>query len=202
MSMGKAKGRSEGRSESERAALDLEHELPAADDRDDRNENHMASAPGDAGSGSETELQKLKAERDSLLDRLARTQAEFENARRRTIKEQQEFRDYAALDAIKSLLPVFDSLERALQVKSDAAELRSGVELIYKHLQTALAKLSVHPIVSKGEPFDPRLHEAIEMVDTTDAPDHHIVEELQRGYKMKDRLLRPAMVKVARNPGT
>lgn len=206
MSMGKAKGRSEGRSESERAALDLEHELPAAgnrdDDRDDRNENDMVSAAGDAGSGSETELQKLKAERDSLLDRLARTQAEFENARRRTIKEQQEFRDYAALDAIKSLLPVFDSLERALQVKSDAAELRSGVELIYKQLQTALAKLSVHPIVSKGEPFDPRLHEAIEMVDTTDAPDHHIVEELQRGYKMKDRLLRPAMVKVARNPGT
>ena len=94
MSMGKAKGRSEGRSESERAALDLEHELPAADDRDDRNENHMASAPGDAGSGSETELQKLKAERDSLLDRLARTQAEFENARRRTIKEQQEFREF------------------------------------------------------------------------------------------------------------
>ncbi len=194
--MGKTNGRSDGRSESEKSALDLEHELPAADDRDD---NNMSSAADDAASGSE--LQKLKAERDSLLDRLARTQAEFENARRRTVKEQQEFRDYAALDAIKSLLPVFDSLERALQVKSEAAEFRSGVELIYKQLQTALAKLSVHPIASKGEPFDPHLHEAIEMVDTTDTPDHQIVEELLRGYKFKDRLLRPAMVKVARNPG-
>lgn len=196
MFMGKTNGRSDGRSESEKSALDLEHELPAADDRDD---NNMSSAADDAASGSE--LQKLKAERDSLLDRLARTQAEFENARRRTVKEQQEFRDYAALDAIKSLLPVFDSLERALQVKSEAAEFRSGVELIYKQLQTALAKLSVHPIASKGEPFDPHLHEAIEMVDTTDTPDHQIVEELLRGYKFKDRLLRPAMVKVARNPG-
>ena len=112
-------------------------------------------------------MQKLKAERDSLLDRLARAQAEFENARRRASKEQQEFRDYAVADAIKSLLPVMDSLERALQVKSDAAELRGGVELIYKQLQAALAKLSVNPIVSKGEAFDPRYHEAIEMVETT-----------------------------------
>lgn len=198
MLMGKTNGRSEGRSEVETAALDLEHELPAADNVAD---NNMGSAAADAGSGSETELQRLKAERDSLLDRLARMQAEFENARRRTVKEQQEFRDYAALDAIKSLLPVFDSLERALQVKSDAAEFRSGVELIYKQLQTALTKLSVHPIASKGEAFDPRFHEAVEMVDTSDAPDHQVVEELLRGYKFKDRLLRPAMVKVARNPG-
>ena len=94
-----------------------------------------------------------------------------------------------------------DSLERALQVQSDGAELRSGVELIYKQLLAALAKLSVNPIVAKGEPFDPRYHEAIEMVETGDAPDHQVIEELQRGYKFKDRLLRPAMVKVAKNPG-
>ena len=86
-------------------------------------------------------MQKLKAERDTLLDRLARAQAEFDNARKRAIKEQQEFRDYAVADAIKSLLPAMDSLERAIQVKSDAAELRGGVELIYKQLQAALAKL-------------------------------------------------------------
>jgi molecular chaperone GrpE len=94
-----------------------------------------------------------------------------------------------------------DSMERALQVKSDAAELRSGVELIYKQLQAGLAKLSVNAIVSKGEPFDPHYHEAIEMVETSEAPDHQVIEELQRGYKFKDRLLRPAMVKVAKNPG-
>ena len=146
-------------------------------------------------------MQRIKAERDSLLDRLARAQAEFENARRRASKEQQEYRDYAVTDAVKTFLPVVDSLERALQVHSDSTEFRSGVELIYKQLQAALAKLSVHPIAAKGEPFDPRFHEAIEMVETTDAPDHQVIEELQRGYKFKDRLLRPAMVKVASNSG-
>src|SRR6202790_2784086 len=186
-----------GRSEQEKSGLDLEHELPAASDGD---ENATAAVSGEF-SGSESELQKLRAERDSLLDRLSRAQAEFENARRRASKEQHEFREYATADAIKSLLPVVDSLERALQVKSDAAELRNGVELIYKKLQAALSKLSVNAIAAEGEPFDPRYHEAIEMVETTKAPDHQVVEELQRGYKFKDRLLRPAMVKVARNPG-
>jgi molecular chaperone GrpE len=188
-----------GRSEVEKSALDLEHELPASSgDGDDT--ASVAAAPGEA-SGPESELQKLKAERDSLLDRLSRAQAEFENARRRATKEQQDFRDYATSDAIKSLLPVVDSLERALQVRSDAAELRGGVELIYIQLQAALARLSVHPIPSKGEPFDPHFHEAVEMVETSEVPDHQVIEELQRGYKFKDRLLRPAMVKVAKNPG-
>jgi molecular chaperone GrpE len=185
-----------GKSEAKNAGLDLDHELAAGD-----GDESATEARGDESSVSESEIQKLRAERDSLLDRLGRAQAEFENARRRASKEQQEFRDYAVADAIKSLLPVMDSLERALQVKSDAAELRAGVELIYKQLLAALAKLSVHPIVSKGEAFDPRYHEAIEMVETREAPDHQVVEELQRGYKFKDRLLRPAMVKVASNHG-
>ncbi len=188
-----------GKSESEMAGLDLEHELPPADG--DENPTGAASgAVSEESSGLGTELQKLKAERDSLLDRLARAQAEFENARRRAAKEQQDFRDYAAADAIKSLLPIVDSFERALQVKSQPGDFRSGVELIYKQLQDALAKLGVQAIPAKGEPFDPRFHEAIEMVETSDTPDHEVIEELQRGYKMKDRLLRPAMVKVAKNP--
>lgn len=185
-----------GRSEAEKAALDLEHELPTAGD----GEGVEAAASGEP-SAQESELQKLRAERDSLLDRLARAQAEFENARRRVSKEQQEYKDYATSDAIKSLLPVVDSLERALQAKSDAAEFRNGVELIYKQLQSALGKLSVSAIESKGEPFNPHYHEAIEMVETNEVPDHQVIEELQRGYKFKDRLLRPAMVKVAKSPG-
>jgi molecular chaperone GrpE len=189
-------GKVNGKLEAKNASLDLDHELPSGDGDE---------TAGDAGSveslGSESELEKVKAERDSLLDRLARAQAEFDNARKRAGKEQQESRDYAIADAIKSLLPVIDSLERALQVKSDAAELRGGVELIYKQLQAALAKLSVNAIVAKGEPFDPRLHEAIELVETSDVPDHQVIEELQRGYKLKDRLLRPAMVRVAKNSG-
>ena len=194
--MGKANGRSEVRSEAEKSALDLEHELPAGSGDD---ENTGTAVSGES-SAAESELQKLRAERDTLLDRLSRAQAEFENARRRASKEQQEFREYATADALKSLLPVVDSLERALQVKSDAAELRSGVELIYKQLYDALLKMGLRPIKAEGEPFDPRFHQAVEMVNTSDAKDHQVLEELQRGYKFKDRLLRPAMVKVAQNP--
>ena len=191
--------KSNGKSESEMRGLDLEHELPPADG-DDNQQGSANSGTASEEASALGELQKLKAERDTLLDRLARAQAEFENARRRAAKEQQDFREYAAADAIKALLPVLDSFERALQMKSDLGDFRSGVELIYKQLQDALAKLGVQPIPAKGEQFDPHVHEAIEMVETSDAPDHQVIEELQRGYKMKDRLLRPAMVKVAKNP--
>jgi molecular chaperone GrpE len=188
-----------GETEAEGVALDLERELSAGNG-DDGPVTAKVAGPSAEGS-PEAELQKLKAERDSLLDRLARAQAEFENARRRAGKEQQEFRDYATLDVIKSLLPVIDSFERALRTKSDAADFRSGIELIYKQLQDALAKLGVLPVPAVGEPFDPHYHEAVEMIETDEAADHEVLEELQRGYKLKDRLLRPAMVKVARNPG-
>jgi molecular chaperone GrpE len=190
--------KSNGKSEAETAGLDIDHELPPADgDERTSASANLSSQPETAG--AESELQKLRMERDQLLDRLARAQAEFENARRRAAKEQQDFRDYATIDTLKSLLPVVDSFERALQAKSGAGEFRSGVELIYKQLQDALAKQGAVPIAAKGQPFDPRFHEAIEMVDTTDVPDHHVLEELQRGYKFKERLLRPSMVKVAKN---
>ena len=190
---------SKSKAEAEISGLDLEHELPPADS-DELESRSAAGAPPSEASGLDAELQRLKAERDDLRDRLARAQAEFDNARKRAVKEQQDFRDFAAVDAIKPLLPVLDSFERAVQVKSDPADFRSGVELIYKQLQDALAKMGVRAIAAKGEPFDPHIHEAIEMVETSDAPDHEVLEELQRGYKFKDRLLRPAMVKVAKNP--
>ena len=183
--------RTNGKSEVDPAEVDPEHELPAAEDARD----------GATAGGQTTEFDKLKAERDSLLDRLARLQAEFENARKRTAREQQEFREYAVADALKALLPSLDSFERALQTSAaDKSEFRGGVELIYKQLQDALVKLGLRPIPAKGEPFDPHLHQAIEMVDTKEVEDHHVLEELQRGYKVKDRLLRPSMVRVARNP--
>ena len=188
-----------GKSRTEMAGLDLDHELPPGDGDESSSETAAGGVAAEA-SGSGAELQKMKAERDSLLDRLAWAQAEFENARRRASKEQQDFRDYAAAESIKPLLPVLDSFERALQVKSEPGDFRSGVELIYKQLQDALAKLGVNVIPAKGQPFDPHVHEAIEMVQTSEVPDHEVMEELQRGYKIKERLLRPAMVKVAKNP--
>jgi molecular chaperone GrpE len=194
--MGKTNGKRE-----EVAGIDLEHELPAGDSDENSPESKSGMRATSEASSTEGELQKLKTERDSLLDRLARAQAEFDNARKRAAREQQDFRDFATVDAIKSLLPVIDSFERALKAKSDAADFRSGVELIYKQLQDVLSKLGVKAIASKGEQFDPHVHEAIEMVETPDAADHEVLEEWQRGYKFKDRLVRPAMVKVAKNPG-
>jgi molecular chaperone GrpE len=188
--------RTNGKSEVDAHDLDTGHELSASEDP--AGETETAESARTAGDGSE--LQKVRAERDMLVDRLARLQAEFENARKRTAREQQDFREYAVADAIKALLPSLDSFERALQTSAkDKSEFRSGVDLIYKQLQDALQKLGLRAIPAKGEPFDPHLHEAIEMVETSDAEDHQILEELQRGYKLKNRLLRPSMVKVARN---
>jgi molecular chaperone GrpE len=195
--------RSNGKTEIKDRELDTEHELPASDETAEQTTPNDVSETSRSArvSVADSELDKLKAERDNLLDRLARLQAEFENARKRTAREQQEFREYALAEAVKTLLPVLDSFERALQAGSaEKSELRSGIELIYKQLQDALQKLGLRTIPAKGEPFDPRLHEAVEMVETTAAEDHQILDELQRGYKLKDRLLRPSMVKVARHP--
>ena len=101
-------------------------------------------------SGRASETEKLKAERDALLDRLARLQAEFDNARKRAVREQQEFREFAAADVIKELLPVLDSFERALKAGGEVSEFRSGVELIYRQLQDALQKAGVQPIAAWG----------------------------------------------------
>jgi molecular chaperone GrpE len=181
--------------------LDLERELPAAEDGEETGPISIAGKAADESAASETE--KLKAERDALLDRLARLQAEFDNARKRAVREQQEFREYAAADVIKNFLPILDSFERALKAgggsNSNSNEFRNGIELIYRQFEDALQKIGVQPIVSVGQPFDPRVHEAVEMVDTTEVPDHHVLDELQRGYKYNERLLRPAMVRVARN---
>ncbi len=175
-----------GKSEIDMQELDTQHELPQAE----------AGENPEQVSAADAELTKLKADRDQLL----RALADMENVRKRSAKEQQEFREYALSDAIKTLLPILDSFERALQTSAgEKSEFRSGVELIYKQLQDALSKLGLTPIQAKGELFDPHLHQAIEMVDTNEVEDHHVVEELQHGYKLKDRLLRPSMVKVARN---
>jgi molecular chaperone GrpE len=183
-----------GKTEVEMNNLDLAHELPASDEA-------QQSSPSavDAAADSDAEVSRLKAERDALVDRLARAQADFDNARKRASREQQEYRDYALTDTVKSLLPVLDSFDRALEHNEEAGEFRSGIELINKQLHDVLTKLGLRPIPAKGEPFDPHLHEAIEMVDTNDVEDHHVLDELQRGYKLRDRLLRPAMVRVARN---
>jgi molecular chaperone GrpE len=183
-----------GKPEIEEQNLDLDRELPAGE----AGENPSSGVTAEKTEHL-SEVDKLRGERDALVDRLKRMQAEFDNARKRAAKEQQDFRDYALMDSIKTIIPVLDSFDRALASSPEKSEFHAGVELIHKQLVDALQKLGVRQISAKGEQFDPRYHEAIEMVDTEDAEDHEVVEELQRGYKLKDRLLRPAMVKVARN---
>jgi molecular chaperone GrpE len=181
---------------------DLERELTAGEGEADATSGSGTGQRLETdGEGALAETEKLKAERDALIDRLARLQAEFDNARKRSVREQQEFREFAAADVIKNFLPILDSFELALKAGGDASDFRSGVELIYRQFQDALQKIGVQPIAAVGQVFDPRVHEAIEMVDTREVPDHQVVGELQRGYKYKERLLRPAMVRVARNSG-
>jgi molecular chaperone GrpE len=174
--------------------LDLEHELPSAE-REEAASQIRGAADVDA------EMERLRAECDSRLDRLARLQAEFDNVRKRNAKEQQDFRDYALAEALKSLLPILDSLDRALKTSEASVEdFHAGIELIDKQFHDALSRLGVEPIPAEGELFDPNLHQAVQMVDTDEAADNHVLDELQRGYRIKDRLLRPAMVRVAHNP--
>jgi molecular chaperone GrpE len=182
------------------AELELDHELPPGEDGDSPSAQGGSPQNGGAASETESELEKVKAERAAFLDRAARIQAEFENFRKRSVRQQEEFREYAVADAIKSLLPILDSLDRALKTKAVSLEdFRSGIELIDKQFHDALAKLGVEPLEAEGQAFDPNFHQAVQMVDTDEMKDNHVIDELQRGYKLKDRLLRPAMVRVARN---
>ena len=142
---------------------------------------------------------RVVQERDQLLDRLARLQAEFENARKRDARERAEFRDFAVSGAIEQILPVVDNLNLALAAKSTGEQLRSGVELIARQMEDALRALGVQPIATVGEQFDPQFHEALGSIETTELPDHQVMEEVRRGYKLKEKLLRPALVRVANN---
>jgi molecular chaperone GrpE len=160
-----------------------------------------AAAPADAEAVPvRTELDQVKAERDQLLDRLARLQAEFENARKRAERERIEYRDYATGNVVEQFLPVLDNFELALKSKGTAEQLRQGVELIVKQMEEVLRQLQVNPIATVGEAFDPRIHEALGSVERDDLPDQHVAEEIRRGYKLRERLLRPAMVRVVHNP--
>jgi molecular chaperone GrpE len=153
----------------------------------------------DPAAVSQEEYERVKAERDSLVDRLARLQAEFDNARKRETRERNEFRDYAVAGAIEQFLPVLDNFQLALKSTGSAEQLRTGVELIVKQMEEALKSLNVQAVETVGTTFDPRVHEALEMVEKEDVPDHQVFDEVRRGYRIKERLLRPALVRVASN---
>lgn len=152
------------------------------------------------GAVSPEEYERLKADRDQLLDRLARLQAEFENARKREARERADFRDFAVANAVQQFLPVLDNFQLALAASGSVDQLRTGVELIVKQMEEVLRSLNVQPVETAGVKFDPRVHEALENVERNDLPDNQILDEVRRGYKIRERLLRPALVRVVSNP--
>ena len=142
----------------------------------------------------------LQQERDDLQDRLLRSAAEFDNYRKRTDRERRELSDAVAADLIRDLLPVIDDMERALAASSPTGDpaLRSGVELIHRQLLDAIRRRGAEPLNVVGENFDPSWHEALASEPAGDRRDGEIVEEIRRGYRMGSRLIRPALVKVAK----
>jgi molecular chaperone GrpE len=145
------------------------------------------------------DYEKLLAEKNDLFDRLLRTRAELDNFRKRTQREKDDLRQFAAEDLIRSLLPILDGFERALKQRDDRVPkaFYDGLELIYRDIREVLGRAGLAPIDTAGQMFDPHLHQAVETVKTTEYRENEIVGELQRGYKLKNKLLRPAIVRVA-----
>lgn len=148
----------------------------------------------------------LRQERDELRDRLLRTSADFDNYRKRTDRERRDLAEYAAADLAKDLLPVIDDLERAMAtpLEPDAGlaqltALRGGVEMVHRQFLDVLQRRGIEPIVSVGADFDPEWHEALAAEPAKGRRDGEIVAEIRRGYRIGQRLLRPALVKVAQS---
>jgi molecular chaperone GrpE len=184
--------------------MDKERDLTITSQPGEPAENESATAEGapapNAPPANLAEAyEKALAENKDLYERLLRKQAEMDNFRKRTQKEKEELRQYAAEDLIRSLLPTLDGFERALGHRDESVPeaFYQGLELIYRQFREVLARAGLSPIDTAGELFDPYLHQAVETVNDPGRREHEIVEELQRGYRLKNKLLRPAIVKVA-----
>jgi molecular chaperone GrpE len=169
-------------------------------------ENSSAKPEGETVSDFPSDLvaayRQVLAEKKDLFDRLLRKQAELENVRKRVEREKEDFLQHATMGLIRALLPTLDALERGLRHREgDVPEkFYQGMELIHKELLDVLKRAGLAPVESQGKIFDPHVHQAVETVEAGGHRDQEVVEELQRGYKLKNRLLRPAIVKVAIAP--
>ncbi|MDR3289233.1 MAG: nucleotide exchange factor GrpE, partial [Peptococcaceae bacterium] len=153
-------------------------------------------APGD----EERELEKAREQAEDYLKNWQRLQAEFDNYRKRTQREKEEVVKYASEHLIKALLPILDNFERATasaQTHNDFQGYAQGVELIFRQFANVLLKEGLQPIAADGQVFDPQRHEAVLRVESESHPENTIVEEVQKGYLLKDKVIRPSMVKVS-----
>ncbi len=175
----------------------LKSEKPIQDEtsQDDKDMN-----PLEKNLTLEAELVKAKAKAEDLYGQLQRLQADFDNYRKRTQKEKAELIKYASEHLVGDLLPVLDNFDRAVsagKVNPDFASFSQGVEMILRQLQTALSKEGLKAMDTVGQPFDPNLHDAVLRVASEEHPENTVVEELQKGYFLKEKVLRPCMVKVS-----
>ncbi|HEX9407789.1 MAG TPA: nucleotide exchange factor GrpE [Thermoanaerobaculia bacterium] len=168
---------------------DLEHEMEVAAQEADSTLSRRVKRPTE-----ETPIQKESAE---LKDRYLRTLADFENFRKRSEREKADFFKYALAGLMRELLPVLDNFDRSLDHAAEGDDFHRGVLLIYKQLFDTLTKHGLKPIDQPNVPFDPQIHEAVVREEDPSVPSHTVVAILQKGYFLHDRLLRPAMVKVA-----
>jgi molecular chaperone GrpE len=171
-----------------------------ADDLDDDVQESPAATDTVDAAGGQSPLDALRREKDALQDRLLRTAAEFDNYRKRVDRDRRDQADNAIADALEDLFPIMDNLERALQAPpaADVDAYRKGVELIHRQMADLLRKRGVKAIEAVGADFDPNYHQAVVQEVSADHRDGEVMEELRRGYMLGERLLRPAMVKVAR----
>ena len=150
------------------------------------------------------EFAQLKAEYENRYDRMLRTIAEYENSKKRAEREKDEFLKYAIEGFVKDLIPVMDSIDRAIASTSESKDfdaLSEGIQLIYKQLLDALERRGVTPIEAVNEVFDPNQHEAIMHVESDDVPENAVIQDFQRGYMLHNRIVRPSMVSVSKGSG-
>lgn len=151
-------------------------------------------------SDDSSEIGALRREIADLRDRSLRTLADFDNFRKRSERERQDLRRYALLEPLRELLPIADNLERAISAEGSAEDLKRGVAMVLRQLQDLLRRLGVREVPADGAAFDPAVHEAVAREESAAAAAPTVTETLVRGYHLFDRLLRPAMVKVAVPP--
>jgi molecular chaperone GrpE len=165
--------------------------------------------PLEAATITPEQLEELKAraaKADEHWDRLLRTAADFENFKKRAARERQEGIRFANESLIEKLVPVLDNFDQAIAAAAQAGaadpatSLQAGIAMILQQLKTVLKEAGLEEIDATGRPFDPNWHEAVSQKETTEVPDGHVVQQLRKGYKLRDRLLRPAGVVVARKP--
>lgn len=178
-----------------------EEQLSTEDTGNSAGENRaQGDSPGPEAVDLQDEVNTLKSKAEEYLQMAQRVQADFDNFRRRTLQERSDLMKYSSQRLATNLLPILDNFERAVSSSgNDAAQLKEGIDLIFRQLREVLEKEGVQAMDAVGKEFDPNFHEAVMQESSAEHPDNVIIEELQKGYMLADRVIRPAMVKVAKS---